>query len=606
MTVVSFDLTLTVRSPFIIGGAEQMSSALDEIVLRDATGKHAIVPGTMVKGLLRDALASLADLGHPALFDHTVLTTWFGDESARGLDNTPERGSWTFGDLCSIETIDTTSDHYTRVAIDDDSGTASEGALQFIEMPWPVGTKVHFKGRIGGIAVDQADRVKTLLDQAFLAIPAVGQLRTMGFGKVLAAEVNKADATAHSFAAVEPDKDILMFVAFDGPFVVSADQLDSNSFIGQHIIPGGVLKGAIADRVGAAISAEALAGLTIGHGFPVLHDAHDRWADHRPLPLPLSLAHCPGGPLGEAVAVVDRLGGNGDALVDRGPTGYAPLAFAPDWKPCIADQIARTVRQVNQSNPIEPLTSVRTRAAIDGDRGAARDGKLYSMQMVHPLAQIGGKHTSLDWAFRLHGDANAMQSLLDVLEITELAIGKTKTRARIIDAKPVVRQIAPTVMSADGKAMVRITLVCDATITSYARFEKHHGDMRAAYSAYFADIAQGLTLEDHYAAQRLLTGYQAVRFKSSPQRFEPWIATLSGSTFLLSLDAEHGGAETLAGLVRHWLDLGLPPDPNHGTESWRHIPYPRENGYGQILAGELTLPPLPQGVSIVEVPGHVD
>lgn len=594
-------LTLTLRSPFLIGGEERQSSAIDAVTMRDAGGERAIVPGSVIKGVLRDALDGLAALGHPGVGD--LADRWFGTGSDEGGGNTPNRGGLAFGDLVSVEPVPVDRSFYARVAIDSATGSAQEGALQFVALPWPVGTPVTLVGAIHGERALLDDAAIALMKQAFLAVPAIGSMRGIGFGRLSGSEIERAN-TWEPLAPVNADKgqDLLLRVRFDGPFVVASERPDDNSFAGSAVVPGAALKGAIADRFqGNAAALARLSAVTVNHGYPVKRTAPAGAATAAVLPA--SLAMVPGAKKrgsdaapGETLppAVIDMMMHADDVLIDRGGGEVVPLHFATDWKPSDADAVFATVAEANGWQVPIPRRDQRTRAAIDGARGTARAGKLFSIEAVAPIDVRGD---ALDWEFRLSGDPMQLRALAAEIGALSLTLGKLKTGARAISADVITARPAPAVAISEGRAVATICLTTAAILTRLARIEAVGGDIANAYAGYFAHQLEGLRLDRFFAAQRLLTGYQALRYLSSERRFEPWIATEPGAIFRVSVASDR--RSQLEALVKDWARHGLPPDGEAGDRPWETVPLARENGFGAITSAPLALPPLPPRATLI-------
>ncbi len=597
-------LTLTLRSPFLIGGEERQSSAIDAVTMRDANGERAIVPGSVIKGVLRDALLGLAALGHKGVGDRA--NCWFGAGSDAEGGNEPRRGGLAFGDLISTDPIPTDPSFYARVAIESDTGSAQEGALQFIDLPWPVGTPVRFSGAIHGERALLDDDAIALIKQALDAVPAIGSMRGIGFGRWSGFEIEPV-APPEPLPPVNLDtgQDLLLRVRFDGPFVVASERPDDNSFAGSEVVPGAALKGAIADRIKQDAAALArLSRITIRHGYPVACAAPA--GAGTPAVLPASLAMVPGARKrgvaaqpGETLppAIIDMMPHADDVLIDRGGGEIVPLHFATDWKPGDADAVFAAMAKANGWQTPVPRRDQRTRAAIDGARGTARAGQLFAIEAVAPVDVEGN---ALDWEFRLCGNPADLRALAADLGALSLTLGKLKTGARVVHADVADAPPAPLVTTREDRAVATICLSTPAILTRLARIEEAGGDIADAYAGYFADQLPGLRLDRFFASQRLRTGYQALRFKSSNERFEPWVATEPGAIFQVSVPSDQ--RSELEALVQDWARHGLPPDGETGDNAWETVPLARENGFGAIATAPLTLPPLPPGARLLT--GH--
>lgn len=600
-------VTLKLRSPFLIGGEERQSSAIDAITMRDAGGNHAIVPGSVVKGVLRDALGGLAALGHPGVGD--LPSRWLGTGSDMAGGNRPERGRLAFGDLVSTEAIPTDPAFYARVAIDSTTGSAQEGALQLIDLPWPVGKVVTFTGAVHGERALLDDAAIALMKQAFLAIPAIGSMRGIGFGRLVCFDIERHAGAPETLPVVAPveGQELLLRLRFDGPFVIASERPDDNSFSGSEVVPGAALKGAIADRMdGNAAALALLSAITIHHGYPVRREAPA--GGGAAMVLPASLAMVPGAKKRGIAArpgdvtppvIVDMMAYPDDVLIDRGSGETVALQFATDWKPGDADAVFAAIAKANGWQTLVPRRDQRTRAAIHGARGTARAGQLFAIEAVAPV-DTGGD--ALDWEFRLCGEPAHLRSLVADLGVLSLTMGKLKTGARVVAVTIADPRPAPPVTISHDRAVATICLTTAAILTRLARIDAAGGDIAAAYAGYFADQQPAVRLDRFFACQHLLTGYQAMRFRSSDSRFEPWVATGPGAIFRVSVPLHQ--RSVLEALVLDWSRHGLPPDGETGDNPWETIPMARENGFGAIATAPFLLPPLPPGARVLTETGR--
>lgn len=592
-------LTLTLRSPFLIGGEQELSAGLDAVLLRNALGKP-IIPGTAIKGLLRDALMSLSQLGHP-LATVAIITRWFGQSSIK--DNEPSPGTLFVGDLAAANEGEAKGGQYSRVAINEDTGSALDGALQVIELPWPVGAEVRFSGDIYSAGGRLDDDEAKLLNLALEAILALGSMRGMGFGRITSRTLEwKDEATeTNAVTAMQEGSDLLLLVRFGGPFVVASERPDHNSFVGSDLVPGGALKGAIAERIGDDPAANAvLSAVTVHHGYPVPETQLSKAEDFAPRPIARSIAILQGTKT-DVPPMIDLIDhATVPLLYGKAMQGFAPLALAPDWKSSAAEAVETALAEKNDFlNALDarPRRERRTRAAIDSKTGTALERQLFSHDAVSPVAdkiQAGAtKPDELVWAFRITGTPGELEAFNQLVAGLRFSLGKLDTAAMISERC----WVPPRALRNIGNKVV-ITLATPAILNTFAQLTAADGSIAEAYQAHFTSIDPGLTVDRFFASQKLITGYQAIRFRSNQDCFEPWVRTEVGSTFLLTLDPARSKAGSLKALVEGWVRHGLPAAG--AVDAWRSHPYPRENGYGQIVVGKMTLPALPFGFSIAK------
>lgn len=557
-----WDLSIELRSPFLIPGPSVNATLSDARPARDAGG-HPIIPGTLIRGLFRDALES-------AGFHDTL--TLFGAASGRGksdhgpsgpdaadaaetrvVDNVPKRRSFDIPDLVADRPAQADRPaHFTRVALDSaGTGAAREGHLQFIELAAPLGCVVRFTGTITGVA-EKPDALLNSFRKASRLIRAIGSNKSSGFGEVVKIELSPAEpAVSHPAPALASDADsgcrhIDITFTLDRPFLVNAAHTTANEFRGAEVIPGAVLKGALAgwiDRLG--ITPDQLARTRIGHAFPA-PDGKGPAA----VP-PLSLALCKDG---KRSLLLDRL--LADDLDGLPSDNWGPPIFATDWK---LNDCEAILTHLGLSWPTL-RRDTRTRTAIDRKTGTAaydpetETGALFSYSAIRP----DGHRWVSRWLIP-DMEAAALAGLLALLGQGLPGIGKTRAVATATSVTPVD---APPPAPLPG-GLWAFTLQTDAAL----------GDGEFAdYQAYWRGL--GFTLVRHFAEQRLAGGYQALRYPAKPDGYAPYVLTRAGSVFLV----EGGDADRVAGLLRD----GLPPVPPFNQWDWRAFPFGRENGFGAV------------------------
>ncbi|MGH6815277.1 MAG: hypothetical protein ACREC6_06215, partial [Hyphomicrobiaceae bacterium] len=232
------NVQVAVRSPFVFQGLAAAALGLDASALRDERGRP-VVPADHWRGLCKAALCAVGRATQWKIVAPEHIATLFGEASpetddprAAGESNRPQRGNLLFCDLAAetmadpalaVEMLDTLApeqekplercgESATRVKIDRATGAAEEGMLQSIELVAPPGTVVLFRGEV--VAYTGAGRTldpAALLEKAVRLLPAMGALKTAGYGEVVpnlcyVRERKKAlmAAPAASAAANEP------------------------------------------------------------------------------------------------------------------------------------------------------------------------------------------------------------------------------------------------------------------------------------------------------------------------------------------------------------------------------------------------------------------
>ena len=384
-------LTLHVEGPFISQDKGAPVFGIDTPTLKD--GEQVVLPGTQIKGLLREVFKAAGGTGATGL-DREWLNCWFGDESG-AIDSDasdsygPKPGRMFVADF-SAKPPKHPKETITRISVDDERGSVEEGMLQVVETPWGYGEVAIFTGEVrlwGNVSKAELKTLKARLDWAFQLIPAVGAFKTAGFGRLLCAkidewkaldllqEVQEVDETDLSVGTICDDGGADFKLHPGEPFLVWPRSFGGNFFAGDAVIPGQVLKAVAArwlkDRGLLKGYEDALANLIFRHARPV--------PDNRPCPpnpaeIPLSIYLA----LDESGAVA-KYGDSLDSLRDDFCewSQLATIAFQPDWKgiPC---SLAKHYGHCEL-----PGRVTRTRTAVGKD-GVAEDERLFTHAAVDP------------------------------------------------------------------------------------------------------------------------------------------------------------------------------------------------------------------------------
>lgn len=542
MSQIRFErrLRLRVESPFVSHGLTVAAWGIDIAQCRDAKDR-VVLPAELIRGNLRHAFAEIGR-------DPVPL---FGQKET-------DRGGLILGDLVAQLDQGGKLQFLTRVAIDDATGAAQGGALFSIELARPIGQVVTFEGPLVVFAADETvfDDLRAALER----IVAVGAFKTVGFGVVVDWALDLVpDQVASRPLASRPapradlgDR-VEVTLQFDRPLLVDARRVANNVFQGQAVIPGGVLKGALAARVrrgGWDGLDQALSRMRIGHAFPVGEDGR---LSHRPLPLSLVIGEQGG-------AVRDLLLAPPDAPPPL-LNGQAPR-FALDWKPAEAGAVRK---HLGWPAEVEFNFLTRTRTAIDRETGQSSESQLFSYSALIP-----GKWCWQAEIERNGADPAAFALLLAVLEEGLDGIGKTDARAAI-DLAPA--DLPPeSVRSGTSWA---VTLRTPALLNGDPQRLYPNPDLMADYGAYWARAVPGARLVTFFATQRLAGGWQAKKARRTA--YYPFLLTEPGAVFLL----EGGDPATYAALRRS----GLPLPDWLAEATWQTCPFVPENGFGAFDLG---------------------
>lgn len=608
---VEIDLSVRLRSPFLMQGLAAGRLGLDATALRDEEGRP-LVPADQVKGLLRAACFTLSQATNGRLVDQDAIDALFGAESPKrgttgsGEQDAPNRGALIVGDLAGPAKLGAST--ATRVHIDPATGAARTGHLQIVELAAPLGTEVTFTGtviaRLGHKRAappgepDEAAWLARLLDKAVKLVPAMGALKSAGFGQVVSGTAVLQPAKTRDLALPQPRPaaadQCTYRVTFDRRILVDSERVADNVWCGSAVVPGTVFKGALADRLARAgvdpttdpAFGRALATIRIGHAFPA-----DKDGALQELPPPLSLFLS-----GTGKPVADGLYGGKPELAPR-LGGEAPR-FRCDWK----DEDTGTVRRrLDWSTEDPPAKLPRGHVEIGRDYVAA-DGRLFvDAARSHRIEFASGDWRCRNWHLALHrngADADIFSRILAILEEEGLdGIGSTGAHACFHTDGHVARpgRVAEVV---PGSRLWAVTLVTPALILDPRDFLPEDGpppDPFAAYADYWRTAVAGATLVNFFASQRLTGGYIAVRHRPYGPMYYPFLLTDPGSVFLLHGDL----ASALAGRVAGGLPVKELTTPEGAViePTWRTCPYMPENGYGEIAVNLIDHATLAAGVT---------
>lgn len=523
-------LSLVLESPFLSRGLAAAGLGIDMAQARDDLG-WVILPAEMILGNLRQAWVELG-------LDLELFGCKSKDEAG---SNTPERGNIILTDL--VAQTEEKGGTTTRVEIDEETGSVKPGHLAVVELPYPMGQEVTFTGTVL-LWLEEAKVKSTIVDltRALELIPAVGAMKSAGFGWIVGRGLHLEETTPLARPSPHGLKGgrAVLSLTFDRPLLVDAQRLAGNVYRGSAVVPGAVLKGALARRLErAGVDKELgddLSRVVFGHAFPV-----DVAGGLSHLPLPLSLT-------------TDREGAKIiDLLLDDGRLD-ANFSFGPT-----KEKVESRVRAA-LGKPMRKMTfDTRTRTAVQDDTGSPESGKLFSYGAVITRG--------LEWRMELdQGKASddGFRRLLGALAEGLDGIGKTGASATIrIDEAALPP--APSLAGHDG--IWALVLRTPATLNDVAALRDGR-ELEEDYRLYWQGL--GLTMTRFFARQRLAGGYQGMRFRRDHSVYEPFLLTEPGSVFVLSGDA--GGR--LASLVRSNLplrDAGL---------DWKTCPFVPENGFG--------------------------
>jgi len=561
MTRFTLPVTLKVRGATITRSSSIGAVGIDASMAKrkfGATGERYYLPGRLVKGLLREAWQELGTV-KPEYAGY--ITEWLGAGSGEDY-NEPLRGRLYFSDFADDKPA--TARLRYRISIEEDTGVADAGMLQVTESPYAPLQEVEFSGEVRCLtgAGENVQPVLEAVQRGLLWVRAVGGARTSGFGELRDVVCGAPEQPAKK-PAVAPEQDSVWEyrISFSEPVILSKRRISDNLFESGDVIPGGALKGAVADMIRREPLAyqqllDELHAVRFTHGFPTKDGKRPQWR-------PLSVMLTDQGKLVNALDVEDNLDGS----------------FDIDWK----DQ------EKEKANAEYPWPEVpwelRVRTAIDSKLRKTDEGALFAWQMLDPtdFQWVGQVETS-----RISDAARAQ--LRDLLSFGVEPIGKTK-------ALGTVDLFEPRRAGARAYPTYTVTLETPCLLIDPGNSLTSAEDLQAEYGRVWRELSDGSLrlIGNKYFQRCSLAGgeYYWRRFSRQRGKYWPYLLTDAGSTFRLQVEA---GKEAQAGeYLGRWLTHGLPISPwvlrFYGIppdlkNMWQHCPYLPENGYGEIHVGE--------------------
>lgn len=544
MTVSIYTIELRIKAPFLFPGTPFGSFGLDRIGIRDAQGKP-VIPRDQIKGIVRHGLQELgrADILN-ALFgaqsgDIAPVPHGSEQQEVDGANLTPKRAQIIFSDLIGDKVGRRDLPPYPRVSLGEDSGAADPGKIMTAEQMFLPGEEVTFTGRVH--VRQPCNDLAAPLELALKVAECIGAMKSIGFGEIINTKVIKKGPPAKPIGV--PEGDVFKWTfSLDRPYLIDAERVSENTFLGRYEIPGGVLKGMIAEALTAMngplrqAQSDALTDLMISFAKP---------PSQRRL-IPASL-------------VWDRSSGRlFDLATGSQPAGN--ISWQNDWKP--GDE-ANLVCDKHFGPAPEPNREYRIHTRIDPTSGAAKDNSLFATIALNPPKD--GFEVILDMR-RVAVDQRSFLSTV----FPDMLCGLGRT-----DAILETRSLEPIEVEKTEIAAGRISLILE-TPGLLADYSDGNGCARTAYQEFWKTVLPNSDLISHYARQRLIGGYQASRF-GIPGKFRPFLITEAGAVFTFDLDpADVGrlGQKLDSGLCRKKLGaISL---------NWQNCPFVAENGYGEV------------------------
>ncbi len=570
-----YKVTLRIKAPILTQASGSIGFGLDTATLRD-NKERPVLTGSLIRGNIRHAWQDLQDItGMPYQSD---IDKWLGTP-ADGKEQKPQRAALVFSEHWVDESWgsrDKIGKRF-RIAIDESTGAVKTGALQVIESPYQVGEEPQFTGYIYAVVPsDKAKDLKVWLERALQLIPALGALKTTGFGKLLEASVEECNPQkVDASSSVKPTaglSDLTMLglrIKPASPFCFAKPAIgENNHFEAEQHIPAAAIVAAIADRIGHD---KNLFG-TLNKHLSSLHFTHARpvqtGANKRPIDLPLTLVCC-NSRFHEIT--------NAEAILI---SGKAP-AFITDWKEEQFTQARQLINPLpNPESSAAPAVQLNIRTAIRRETGTAEDQHLFSMETVIP--------DGFDWLSNVSlGKIPASQreevadQLITLFQRPLCRLGKTKVQATGLLEKA-YQYTVPEQPVNTKKLTIYLQSPARLLPTGFQSTGTNSGELlHTAYQEAWNELSNNsLTLDCFFAHQKLEGGdHWWKRFRRQEKGYHPEIFTREGSVFIFDIS----DPEKAHPLINEWRQQGLPQLKNTpGAEYWEDNPWIAANGYGEI------------------------
>ena len=610
MNKYRYTVALTLQGPVLTHSSDTLNFGYDMAMRKYQ--KRPVLNGSLIRGNILHSFKYFAEkIADEEDSDKKItendICTWFGMASKNQME--AERSMLNFDYFWVLQnaseghsntTENATEGTYRpryRIGISDETGVVEPGNVQVIESAFAAGEEPVFSGCLSLWAEndEQADRFERWLKKSLQYISAMGALKGVGFGKLVASTVNVLKEEPVSGQRAKNNiKSIEYEFTLDRPLCVAGPHMpNSNKFVSEAYITGAVLKGAFArllEKSGAETGQSiqnVLSDITFSHALPA-----QRKSSARPLPLPLSLA------LADQ-QLIDMALQTQCCLLYKNNKYIAP-EFSPDWKPADFKKVAARLAEkdicFNVPQRTQRLLSVRT--MIKAQTKAADDGKLFSLECIDNHYTDEEKRSEktlwrarIDFAKLKDQKAGIQQQICQQLSRYALEdIGKTKARAHIActtgehgyardesDLNPV---------KIDGKNAYIVLLRTDARLLPSDHTIQPSNDQQSLheqYRQYFEHVSGRALILSHYYAQQSLYGGEFYRSRYRQENtYAPEWLTLAGSVFVLT-EADGSSNKAINTVLESWLKSGLPVAEDRENDTWQTDPFNPQNGYGEIV-----------------------
>ncbi len=592
MPLMTWNLTLTVRGPFLTQSSTPGDYGVDARLARDKLERFYI-PGTSLVGVLRKAWGELSELLGDDFKGH--VNDWLGQESGSednpALAFLPQSKRLYFSDLtCPKRESSKTS---YRIRIDEERGSVNEGAYLVIETPFAPGEEIDFRGQVYLLARENEEvtEITRYLQIGLHWITQLGAYGTVGFGELVEVKLEPPADKNQKEEKILPLPSCWKYdlvIRPQAPFCIAENHLAGNKlFKSRDVIPGNVIKGTLANfwkqLLGCPRETEINDKLDsnrceLGRYFDDIRVTHafPGQGKVRPVQYPLSWVK-----VGDSFCDVAAY-----EMTDWIASHATAPAFAVDWK---GKDFAKVKRHFGWPAVTREL---RIRTAVNAETRRSSDEQLFAYEMVVPTGGMEW-YAHLDLSAIPQSDrAKVVAQLRSLVAGGVVGLGKTKAYAELelLDLGS-IRSHCPSRWQ--GPTWV-VTLQTPALLCSPEGLTDSNSDRPAAllkaYSDTFASLSEeSLVLQRFFAKQSLAGGeYLWKRFQYS-QPYEPWLLTDAGSVFVLC--PQVGKEEAAHEVMEKWFNTGLPiPEwavkryqlGEKSADYWEKCPFIPQHGFGEI------------------------
>ncbi len=599
-----YTLTLTLQTPVLTQSLGAMGFGYDMVMLKD--GEVPVLPGSLIRGNLRETLERFAEILQEngqskkakelslLIEGDSKILGWFGPKPLKTVqadDFLQTRAAFNFDYYWRCQPFTQSSTPRNRITLNPDTGTVEQGALVVIDAACSADRSLAFAGKIRACfdRADEAEKARQWLEKAVSYLSALGSLKGVGYGKILAVKVECEPVMPPDPARLSgsPTR-IGLRLTLDRPFCLAKPRApESNLFESEESISGGAIKAVLACRLDLEkIDKEefCLDQLVFTHALPSKADVLDR---RRVLPLSLAWVgdawakDKPNETIPQNLIDLALLPDDNANFVNTRTTQAAK--FQIDWKP----KEWKAAHQLVEALPgCKHHLAVHT--AIDRQTGQSVEKQLFSLDCIEPQGMAWCMDIDLNAITQAEQRAEVLEKLLKALAHPLVGLGKTKAIATFaVQAKSFLDEAE--IKPIDGTNYFIVCLQTPAVMFDDAQAQAipacgDNNKLRECYQAYWDKVSKKSLIMLRFFAAQQREGGQFVwhhYLKKDNQNYHPFWLTEAGSVFVL--ESVEGKLDKAKQLLLNWRSLGLPqPDGEPSHQLWQHNPYIRENGYGEI------------------------